>query len=87
MFTVYILYSIQFKKSYVGQTNDLQKRLLEHNEAATTGFTIPYRPWCLVHTENFETRSLAMKREKYLKTWAGRIFVKSLIDEYLKINN
>jgi putative endonuclease len=84
MFTLYILYSQNFKKSYVGQTQNLQNRLLEHNETATKGFTIPYRPWTLIYNELFPTRSDVLKREKFLKTWAGRIEVKKIIDNYLQ---
>ncbi len=83
MFTVYILYSLSFSKSYTGQTSNLEKRLQEHNLSAEKGFTLKYRPWILIHTETFETRAEAMKREKYLKTWEGRIFVKAIIDNFL----
>jgi putative endonuclease len=68
MFTLYILYSYNFNKTYVGQTSNLENRLLEHNQTAVKGYTIPYRPWTLVHTEIFDTRADAMKREKFLKT-------------------
>jgi putative endonuclease len=87
MFTVYILYSPTFNKTYVGQTGNLENRLLEHNETAVKGFTVPYRPWTLVYTENFDTRTEAMKREKHLKTWAGRIDVKKIIENYLSNNS
>jgi putative endonuclease len=74
-----IIYTHKFKKSYVGQTSNLDKRLLEHNHTAEKGFTVSYRPWTLVHTEVLASRSEAMKREKYLKTWAGRIEVNKCI--------
>jgi putative endonuclease len=77
-FTVYVLYSQQFNKHYVGFTSDLQSRLLSHNSLATKGFTVLYRPWTLIHTEVFETKSEAMKREKWLKSGVGRAFIKSL---------
>jgi putative endonuclease len=84
MFTVYILYSTSHNKTYVGQTKDLQNRLLEHNETALKGFTVSYRPWILVHHEVYETRGEAMKREKYLKNGMGREIVKKIVVEYLK---
>ena len=86
MFSVYILYSIAFQKSYVGQTNDLQKRLLEHNAIDNKGFTSKYKPWILVYSENFENRADAMKSEKYFKTGIGREKLKGIITEFLKLS-
>ncbi|MBL7800169.1 MAG: GIY-YIG nuclease family protein [Chitinophagales bacterium] len=79
-FTVYILYSQQFNKHYVGFTSDLHARLLSHNSLATKGFTVRYRPWTLIHTELFETKAEAMKKEKWFKSGVGRSFIKSLLN-------
>lgn len=77
-FTVYVLYSQQFNKHYVGFTSDLQSRLLSHNSLATSGFTVRYRPWTLIYTEVFETKAEAMQKEKWFKSGVGRAFIKSL---------
>jgi putative endonuclease len=77
-YTVYILYSPQFNKHYVGFTSDLHARLLSHNSLATKGFTVRYRPWTLIHTEVFETKAEAMQKEKWFKSGVGRAFIKSL---------
>ena len=77
-FIVYILFSSKFNKHYVGYTSDLENRLLSHNLLATKGYTIKYRPWVLIHTKKFETKSEALKREKYLKSGVGKTFIKSL---------
>ena len=79
MFTVYILYSEKFDKTYVGFTTDLQKRFLSHNELGTKGWTIKFRPWKIIHTEVFPSKHDAMEREKYLKSGIGRTFVRSLV--------
>ena len=79
MFTVYVLYSKVYNKIYVGYTSDLEKRLLSHNELATKGWTIKFRPWILLHKELFELKSDAMKREKQLKTAAGRDWIWQLV--------
>ena len=84
MFFVYILYSKNFDKTYTGQTKDIENRLLEHNETSLKGFTVSYRPWILIYNEEFATRGEAMKREKYLKTWAGRILIKEIVENYFK---
>jgi putative endonuclease len=84
MFTVYILYSKNFQKTYVGQTKDLANRLLEHNETAVKGFTVSYRPWVLIYHEDYATRSEAMRREKYLKSGMGREFVKTIALAFIK---
>ena len=81
MFTVYILYSSDNNKTYVGFTSDLEARLKTHNELGTKGWTIKYRPWILIHTEKFECKKKAMDREKYLKTGVGREFIRNLIPQ------
>lgn len=44
------------------------------------GWTASFRPWELLHFERFETRAQAMRREKQLKSFQGRVFVRSLIE-------
>ncbi len=79
MFTVYVLYSAKHDKIYIGYTSNLEQRLLSHNELGTKGFTVKYRPWEIVFTETFATKAEAMRREKTLKTAAGRAFIWSKI--------
>jgi putative endonuclease len=81
MFTVYVLYSRTHNKIYIGYTSNLNSRLKSHNELATKGWTKKYRPWELLHTETFETKPLAMKREKILKTGRGREFIWNKVKE------
>ncbi len=79
MFTVYVLYSQKFDQIYIGSTSDLSNRFLSHNELATKGHTIKFRPWVIAYTEEFETKSEALKRESQLKTANGRAFVWSVV--------
>jgi putative endonuclease len=81
MFTVYVLYSTKFNQIYIGFTSDLPNRFLSHNELATKGHTIKYRPWVIVYTEEYQTKAEAMKREAQLKTGNGRKFIWNLIHE------
>ncbi len=80
---VYILYSPQFKKSYIGQTNNLDARIERHNAGQVTS-TKRYKPWVIIHTEKFSTRSEAMKKETFLKSGMGREFIKTIIKEHQK---
>jgi putative endonuclease len=67
MYFVYILYSPASGKTYTGYTTDLERRLNEHNFSEVKGFTLRYRPWILIHTESFNEKTHALKKEKYNK--------------------
>jgi putative endonuclease len=81
MFTVYVLYSISFNKIYIGYTSDLDNRILSHNQLATKGFTIKYRPWVIAYTEVFENKKDAIIREAQLKSSNGRQFIWNIIHQ------
>lgn len=71
MYFVYILRTSS-NTLYIGQTNNLKKRLLEHkNKKTKSAKYIRYFPsFELVYTETFPTRSAAMRRELQLKKWS-----------------
>lgn len=77
LFTVYILYSVEHLKHYTGFSSNLEQRLLSHNELGR-GWTSKYRPWVLIYSKRFNTKEEAMTHEKWLKTGAGRDFIKTL---------
>ena len=79
MFFVYVLYSPSANKFYVGYTSNLESRLLSHNLLGTKDWTKRYRPWELVYTESYQTKSSALKREKELKTGVGREFIQKML--------
>ena len=82
MFYVYVLRSLSNEKLYTGQTENLERRIQEHNSGiGLVHYTKGKGPWNLVFQEKFPTRSEAMAREKYLKTGAGRDFLKQVIDK------
>ena len=63
---VYILKSETTGKLYIGQTSDLEKRLMRHNSEEMGARRSAHRqrgPWLLIHSEELKTRSEAMKRE------------------------
>jgi putative endonuclease len=77
LFYVYVLFSPAWDKIYIGFTSDLETRIKSHNELATKGWTTKFRPWIIVHTESFDSKALAMKREKQLKSAKGRLFIRN----------
>ncbi len=66
MFYVYILKSEKTGRFYIGHTQNIEIRLNEHNSGKSIS-TKSGIPWQLVHTEKFQTRSEAMKREREIK--------------------
>ena len=81
MFTVYVIYSPTYDKIYIGFTSDPKNRLLSHNELATKGHTVKYRPWVIAYTEEYQTKTEAIKRENQLKSASGRRFIWKIIRE------
>jgi len=77
---VYILKSLSKKITYVGSTTDLERRLSEHN-GGKCKFTKKYLPWIIFYKEEFTDLSKARERERYLKSCAGRKFIKNLFEK------
>lgn len=77
---VYILYSQKHLRTYVGQTDDVNRRLRQHNKGKVKS-TKTYVPWTLIHVEIFKTRSEAMKKESWYKNPMGRSRIKLLLGE------
>ena len=71
-YTVYVLYSKKFDKIYIGFTHNLIQRFHSHNSLSHNSWTRSFRPWFVVYCEYFETKSLAVKREKKLKGASNR---------------
>ena len=84
MFTVYLLYSPDYEKIYTGFTSSLEARLRSHNELGVKGWTRRYRPWTLIHTEIFERKEQAIRREKELKSARCRKWIWSFVKERVK---
>ena len=69
MFYVYILASRRHGTLYVGSTDDLARRVVEHEEGVRPGFTARYGVKTLVWYEAHNTRESAFVRERRIKTW------------------
>ena len=76
MFVVYVLHSQSFDKIYIGYTSNLEQRIKSHNELSKKGWTLKFRPWEVIHQEEFATIMEAMKREKELKSYQGREWIR-----------
>jgi putative endonuclease len=74
----YILESEIDGSFYVGATQDIVSRLDRHNQGRTK-YTKAKRPWKLVFTETFETRSEALARELEIKGRKSRRYIESLV--------
>ena len=76
MFYAYVIRSLKFSFVYKGHCENPIERLKQHNSGMTESIRA-YVPFELVYMEEFTTREEAIKREKYLKSAAGRRFLKS----------
>jgi putative endonuclease len=75
MYIAYILKSCKDGTYYYGSTSDLEKRFYYHNSGKSR-YTKNKRPWIIHHTETFETKSEALKREMFFKSIDGYIWLK-----------
>jgi putative endonuclease len=76
-FHVYILQSRSTGRVYIGHTENLTKRLFEHNNNRTP--SIKNRgPWELVHTEEYATRSEAAQRERQIKNMKNHRWIEQV---------
>ena len=80
MYYVYILYSIDFDRYYVGQCEDVALRLKRHNGRAVPS-TKAYTPWKLIYSERFNFRAEAVHRETEIKKKKSRKYIEYLIGE------
>lgn len=67
MYFVYFLQSLKNGDLYIGSTEDVENRLKVHNSGKVKS-TKTYRPWKLLGSEEFKTRSEAFRREHFLKS-------------------
>ncbi len=82
MYQVYLLISRKDKSWYIGSTNNLKRRLDEHNNGKSR-YTNQHRPYVLVYCESYLSDKDAKGREKYLKSGPGRVRLKSQLKHSL----
>jgi len=69
---VYILFSKRNGTLYTGVTSDLLKRVHEHKSKVTEGFTSKHAVDKLGYYEVFESITMAIEREKQIKSWSRK---------------
>ncbi len=77
MFYIYIIYSEKIDRYYVGQTENVEERLISHS-AGISPYTSISDDWKLVYTESFESRNEAILREKEIKKKKSRKYIEWL---------
>ena len=76
MYFVYLIVSVRRPdRYYVGLTENVRKRLGQHNEGVVQS-TAPFRPWRLRTAVCFSSKSRAVDFERYLKTGSGIAFLR-----------
>ena len=86
MHCVYLLFNTETSKFYVGATNNLKRRLLEHQngENVSTKYKSPH--WQLAYIEFYKSKTDALIREKKLKSHgSGIVEIKKRITHSLKL--
>jgi putative endonuclease len=78
MFITYILRSLIKNRYYIGHTEDIKNRLKRHN-AGKVKSTKNGRPWVIIYTEEFNTKSESYRRELQIKSYKGGRAFKNLI--------
>lgn len=79
---VYVLKSLKDKKFYVGYTKNLKSRFEKHGRELVES-TKERRPLKLIYYEACLDQQDATHREKYLKTYHGKMFIRNRIKSYL----
>ncbi|MDO9572956.1 MAG: GIY-YIG nuclease family protein [Candidatus Omnitrophota bacterium] len=80
MYHVYVLRSLKDNKHYIGYTNNLERRLQDHNRRKS--ISIRHRgPFELIHEEIFQTKLEAIHRERQIKSYKGGDAFKELLKE------
>ena len=74
----YVIYSRKLDRYYIGSTNNLERRLKEHNRGKNKYVRLGI-PWELVYYEEFESLAEARKRELEVKRKKSRVYIEMLI--------
>ncbi len=77
---VYIITNRPNGTLYIGVTNNLIRRVWEHREGVTDGFTKRYNLKKLIYFEQHQTISLAIQREQTMKHWPRAWKVRIILD-------
>jgi putative endonuclease len=79
MFTTYVLQNTSSKKYYIGSTNNLERRLSEHNRGQTKS-TRKEGKWVLIYKEIYSTNKESKLRERMIKSYKGGNGFKKMLE-------
>ena len=82
MYYTYVLQSMNDMNFYTGYTKDLKLRFEQHNKGLVES-TKDRRPFKLIYYESCLNKDDAIRREKYLKTYHGKMFLYKRLKSYL----
>ena len=82
MYYTYVLHSMKDNNFYTGFTKNLKLRFKQHNNGSVES-TKDRRPFKLIYYEACLKKNDAINREKYLKTYHGKMFIKRRNKSYL----
>ena len=82
MYFVYAISSLKRNYIYVGLTNNIERRLSEHNTGKNKT-TKPYSPFVIIYFEECTSRIEARIKEKYFKSGIGKEKLRIIRDNYL----
>ncbi len=81
---IYILKSKTADKYYIGSSENPERRLEFHN-TIEKGFTARNRPWEIVFTQEFTSKTVATKVERKIKSWKSRKMIERVINREIVI--
>ena len=84
-FFVYVLRSQKDRKFYIGLSNAVERRYLQH-QSGMNASTYRRRPFTLIYYEAFVCKQDAKRRERYFKTSKGKTTLKQMLRNYLKLD-
>ncbi len=85
MFYVYVLQSLKDFSFYIGQCEDLDKRMSKHFDGFSK-YTSTKRPLRLKYFETYNSRSEALKRERQIKSMKSKRYIEELITNWDRSN-
>ncbi len=80
IFSVYVLRSDKEDYVYVGMTGNLERRIKQHNSGKVVS-TKHYKPFKIIYSEDCPDGTTARAREKYLKSSAGKNYLRFILDK------
>jgi putative endonuclease len=80
-FYVYILFSQSTNNYYIGFSENPERRLSEHNDERNKKWTRNGRPWTILRIIPFESKSEALKAERFIKKQKSRKLIETIVNQ------